>query len=360
MPSRDRTVALLLDQARLCDRLGSPLYARLLEAAADDAATGGPADALLRPLDAADARAGALALRLMAAVHRLVLTGRAPRLAAYFPSVGGDSERPGLAGLFRETLAESRDVLAPLVELPCQTNEVGRSAALAFGFLELAGRTALPLRLLEVGASAGLNLRFDHFLYGGGGVRWGPPDSPVDLSGLWVDPPPLLPPSVVIAHRGGCDPRPLDPAAGSDRLDLEASVWADQVERLRRLRGALEVAARVPARVERAAAGEWVPRQLSSLPSGAVSVVYHSIVEEYLTDGERRELADALGRAGARARTDAPLAWLRLEPSAPGAAAYEVRLTSWPEGRDRVVARCGPHGSDVRRAAGTRPAPRAT
>ena len=42
------------------------------------------------------------------------------------------------------------------------------------GFLEIARRTGLTLRLLEVGASAGLNLRFDSYRYELGDERWGP------------------------------------------------------------------------------------------------------------------------------------------------------------------------------------------
>jgi hypothetical protein len=102
-----------------------------------------------------------LALRLMGAVHRLVLRGDAPRLAVHYPSAGG---RPGDAWPpFAGILREHCDELRALVEHPVQTNEPGRCAALLGGFLEVARTTGLPLRLLEVGASAGLNLRFDRY-----------------------------------------------------------------------------------------------------------------------------------------------------------------------------------------------------
>src|SRR5262249_26222745 len=147
-----------------------------------------------------------LALRLMAAVHRLVLTGQAPRLAGHYPSVGGRVGGEGAWDAFRETLVEQGQAVSRLLELPCQTNEVGRRAPLGFGFFEIASETGLPLRLLEVGASAGLNLRFERFRFGGGGASFGPADSPVSLVGLWREPPTRVPPSLEVWERLGCDP----------------------------------------------------------------------------------------------------------------------------------------------------------
>jgi hypothetical protein len=41
------------------------------------------------------------------------------------------------------------------------------------GFLRVAAMTRRPLRLLEVGSSAGLNLRWDHYRYEGATERGG-------------------------------------------------------------------------------------------------------------------------------------------------------------------------------------------
>jgi len=348
MPSRERAAFLLRDQAAYCAAMGSPLYAHLLERAAADAEAGGAVQALLEPFDAPNLRADALALRLMAAVHRLVLTGAAPRLATHYPTAGGSAGTQGAWDGFRDVVAEQAERLQPLIALPCQTNEVGRCAALAFGFLELAAVHRLPLRLLEVGASAGLNLRFDRFHYGGGGVSWGPAESPVELSGLWLDAPPHVPGGLAVVERRGCDPRPVDTTTAEGRLQLESSLWADQVVRLERLRGAFQVAAHEPASVERASADEWLSRVLGAPQRGVTTVVYHAIVYEYFSDAVRRGFHEALDRAGAAATADAPLAWLRFE-STPATRGYAVTLTTWPRGEERVVATAGAHGTDVRR-----------
>ena len=182
-----------------------------------------------------------------------------------------------------------------LVALPCQTNEVGRTAGLVFGLFEAAQTTGLPLSLLEVGASAGLNLRFDRFRYGGGGGSWGSTASPVNLEGLWLEPPLHLPESLGVAERMGCDRRPVDLGTDEGRLSLLASVWADQPARFGRLRGALRIASEVPATVDRADVTEWLPGKLAVPRPGRTTVVYHSIFEEYLPEATRDSFHRTLG-----------------------------------------------------------------
>jgi hypothetical protein len=274
-----------------------------------------------------------LALRLMGAVHRLVLRGDAPRLAAHYPSAGGEPRDPWPA--FLDTLRDNADELRELVERPVQTNEPGRCAALLPGFLEIAERTGLPLRLLEVGASAGLNLRFDRYRYELGDRRWGPPDSPVGIRARLEGRPPLAA-SLSVASRAGCDPSPLDPRRDEDRLTLASYVWPDQLDRHRRLRAALALAAEVPVPVERAGAADWIEARLAEPAPGAATVVFHSIVMQYLSADERGRFEGALGRA------TGPLAWLRMEPAGDLA---EVRLTL--DGEERLLARAGYHGDPV-------------
>jgi hypothetical protein len=120
-----------------------------------------------------------LGLRLLGAVHRLVLEGRLPELAREYSRP--DPDPAEVWRLFAEALSEHAGALRPLIERTVQTNEVGRSAALLPGFLRIAQHTGLPLRLLEVGCSAGLNLRWDRYRYEAGDFAWGPCDSPLRL-----------------------------------------------------------------------------------------------------------------------------------------------------------------------------------
>ena len=338
----------LRDQACACAMMGSPLYTWILERAARDVEAGGPAwDVLARHL--LPGRGDALALRLMAAVHRLVLAGCAPALARHYPSAGGTDGVEGAWDAFRDLLATEGPALQPLLLQPCQTNEVGRCAALMWGFLEVAAATGRPLRVLEAGASAGLMLRFDRYRYGGGGASWGEPSSPVDLGGLWTEAPPHTGVRLVVAERRGCDPNPLDPGSEETRQRLVASVWADQADRFGRLRAALVAAAALPAVVDRASVDEWLPAHVARPAAGLATVVYHSVMDEYLPAAVRERFHATLCEAAARATAEAPFAWLRLEPTT-GYRALAVSLTLWPGGGERVLATCGAHGTDVRAA----------
>ncbi len=316
----------------------------LLEGTAADCEAGGPSWAVLAGHEG-DAHGSALALRFMGAVHRLVLDGRAPALARHYPSAGGADGADGAWDAFRATLEEHRDPLRALVDAPVQTNEVGRSAVLLGGFLLVARETGLPLRLLEIGASAGLNLRWDHYRYEAGERSWGDAASPVRLAGNFTDPPPPFEIACGVVTRAGCDRLPLDPRTEADRLTLVSYVWPDQRERLALLRGAVEVARRVPAVLDAGDAPEWLAARLADAAPETATVVFHSIVMQYLAKTERRRVHEVLVDAGARATPAAPLAWLRMEP---GTNRADVHLTLWPDGRERLIAHAGFHGRPVR------------
>jgi hypothetical protein len=326
-----------------CGALGSALYADLLAQAALDVERGGPAWELLRG-HAGDPAGSALALRFAAALHRLVLEGDAPRLARHYPSAGGDAQRPGLWHAVEAVLAERGALMRALVREPIQTNEVGRCVALLPGFLLVARLTGRPLRVLEIGASAGLNLLWDRYRYESAGWSLGDDRSPVRFVDTFRDVVPPPGPLPEVASRRGCDLRPLDPGADATRLKLLSCTWPDQPARIERLLRALEIAREDPPAVDRAVAADWLDGQLAGTADGHATVVVHSIVWQYLSASERRRLRRTLDAAGQRATREAPLAWLRMEPRG---ALTEVRVTIWPGSASGIVARAGYHGDPV-------------
>ena len=90
-------------QAKGCEALGSPFYARLLESAAADLEAGGPVRDVLGGFEVED-RGSAIALRLLAPVHRKVLAGELPQLDRHYPSTGGDGDATAAWPRFRELM----------------------------------------------------------------------------------------------------------------------------------------------------------------------------------------------------------------------------------------------------------------
>jgi hypothetical protein len=334
----------LCEQAAACRRTGSPLTADLLSGAADDLAAGGVVADLLGPLE--DDPPGTVpALRFTGALHRLVLERQAPGLAVHYPSVGGT---PGDVWPAARAVVEERlDDLRQLVRRPVQTNEVGRSSALLGGLLHVAAATGLPVRLLEVGASGGLNLSVDRFRHEvADGVVLGDPASPVVLDAPWQGRLPDASVGLEVVERRGCDPDPLDPSSTSDRLTLTSYVWPDQVDRFERLRHALQVATAAPERVERLGGGAFLERELHPR-DGVATVVWHSVVWQYVPPDERARIARAIEAAGRRATPAAPVAHLWLEPEHLEHGGFVLRLRTWPGGEQRLLAEAQGHGPPV-------------
>ena len=340
-----QTARRLRRQAVACAHLGSPLYAELLDHAADDLLSGGPTAEVLEG-HLADPWRSALALRMLGGVHALVLTGRAPGLAVFYPSAGGTADPgPGSGyawAALRRVLAEQPAAIRAWLRRPPQTNEVGRAAALLGGLRHIAAQARLPVRLVEIGASAGLNLRADRFYVPGEAGSYGDPSSPVVLASGWRGQPPPDAPVEVIDRTGG-DRAPIDPATPDGRLTLAAYVWPDQPDRMARLRGAFTVAAAVPADLRQEAASETLHR--TALAEGTWTVLWHSIVRQYLDDAQRTAVGDRIAVLGANATPAARFAYLFLEPDRPAAESEcLVSLTTWPGGDQRILGTAPPHG----------------
>jgi hypothetical protein len=362
--STRHTARLLSDQGRACRELGSPLYGDLLLCAAADLLDGGPtADVLDGYLT--EPVSSVLPLRMLGAAHALALTGQAPELAAFYPSAGGAAS-PGTDGAtawaaLRQTLADHRSFVRSWLPRPPQTNEVGRGAALVGGLRHIVAEAIMPVRLVEVGASAGLNLRADHFRItsktaasktaasntpasntAADSRGYGDPESSVILTDGWQGAAPPESPINVIARTGG-DLDPIDPTTPEGRLTLTAYVWPDQIARLERLRGALALARLIPADLRPESATATLAR--TELADGNWTVLWHSIFRQYLGPAQREELAAGVARLGAAATPSARFAYLYLEQSRTGGC--PVTLTTWPGGQRRVLGDAPPHGVPV-------------
>ena len=227
---------------------------------------------------------------LLAAIHDELLRDPGHALAGYYPTAGGDGPGPGLA----EALASFCTDRAPRLEATLstrrtQTNETARCAGLLPAFAAVAD--GQPLALIEIGASAGLNLRWDHYAYDYEDRAAGAPSSALTIACELRGPnlPPLGPPPV--RWRTGIDLSPVDPSDPADARWLHACLWPDQPARHERLEAALAVAREHPVEVRRGDALALLPGLIAEAPADALVCVFHSAVLAYFT----REQIDALG-----------------------------------------------------------------
>ena len=345
MPTAADIASAFRFQAQGCRDTGSRLYAELMDAAAQDVERGGVIAQLVegwRGHPVLDA----LGLRLFGGIHRMVLTGSAPRLARYYPSAGGVADSaalwPELLSFVGERFEELRAALGERV----QTNEVARAAALLPGFLRIAAQTGLPIRLLELGSSAGLLQLADGYRYELGPHHWGSESSPVTIRAEWSGPAPDLETKLEVASRLGCDPNPLDVGDPAVALRLQSFVWPEQLERMALLRAAIGYARRVQPRIEQTGAARFLARELARPAPDVATVVFHSVVWWYIPESERAEITRLMEEAAARAAPRAPLAWLRFEGSTTREA--ELRLSLWPGGRGALLGTAHYHGRWVK------------
>lgn len=313
------SVRTLADRFRRHGNLMPPgLYRTLILAMADDWEAGG----VVREICGEDAPSSAVVqLRLLGGLQRLVLTRQAPQLTMYYPNLGGTASPEHAWADVEPVLQAHVPELREALELAPQTNEPGRSVALLIGLFDVVRRSGLTsVRLLELGASAGLNLLVDHYFVSGEGWSYGPADSvlrfPDSVHGR-VDP---IEFSVV--SRRGCDLSPVDPGTVDGRIRLTSFVWPHDLHRHERLRAALQVATAHPVPVDAAGASEWLPAQLESpRPDGVLTVVWNSVTRQYWPREEIEAVQAILDAAAARM----PIAHIAMESPVSAADERTVR-----------------------------------
>ncbi len=330
-----------------CAQLGSSLYAIALEALSQDYVRGGTTFELLNGVSEKPVH-DALPLRLLGGLHAIALSGIDTRLSGQFPSTGG-APTNDLADIVLTALQEHREQLSASVRRNVQTNEVGRSiVALSIArWLPTIG--AQTCRWFEVGASAGLNLNFPRFHASTGVTAMGDETSSVSFGPDWFDSSPPHGQSAICVDLRGCDPFPIDVSRPSERLRLLSFVWPDQSARLDRLRRAIDIALEYPPRVDRAEAGPWLASfDASPRHDGEATVVYHSIVWQYLSPDNRQSLIRSLDHLASKSTPHRPVVWARMEPAGDMA---DIRVNIWTGDMTPVqleLGRVGYHGPTLR------------
>jgi hypothetical protein len=317
----------------------SPLWARLTREAADD-------PEVLTMLLPAAPRDRLPHLLLAAVQYELAASG-----ADAITTFGAE---PYAA--FRSWCIDHRDELEGLTATRfVQTNEVGRCAALLPCLSFVARQSRQPLAVLEVGASAGLNLRFDTYRYVyGEQPPIGPDDSRVVLQPRLVGdgrPDADFP---TVTWRIGVDRRPVDVGNDDDVRWIRSCLWPEQHWRRELFDAAIDAARDDPPELVTGDAMELLADLVGRAPDDAALCVVHTAVIAYLPDPPAfvqrlRELA-----------RDRPIWWVSGE--APGLVPPLVTSIDEPDSttfaygvvplgvdvEPRVLAHAGSHGAWMR------------
>jgi hypothetical protein len=339
----------------------SPLYEQLSLEIADD-------PELLELADNAREEQP-LPMVLLASVQYLLFENPAHRLAAYYPSVDGettqvDGETTSVDGetspvddetvpvddepypAFREFCfdheAEIRELIA---SRRVQTNTVRRSGCL-LPAIEYVSREVdrTPLGLVEIGSSAGLNLLWDQYGYSYDGTPVGDDSSPVqidcELRGEIEPPfPTEMPP---VGSRRGIDLHPLAVDADEDAQWLDALIWPEHEKRRENVRHAAEIAAESPPTIHEGDVLEELEAVVDGVPDDQPICLYNSYVLYQLSDSQRADLYNLVSELGA----DRDLYWLSCEWTM-DIAMPTVHCYRWEDGvhSGELLARFHGHGS---------------
>lgn len=317
-----------LQQATNCEALGSPFMADLMRLFAQrlTADMGSVAGRILNWPGDMSYTGDSVPLRIAGGLHALAILERCGLHHCYPPNAFD----PNTVWRAIEWAFQSEGpFLTSWLENAPQTNEIRRSAPLIALGHWLTKRYGLPINMVEIGCSAGLNLMWDRFALIIDGQTWGPEHSPVALMPDWngVTPPPTRP---KITGRIGIDLNPLDPASPIDTLALLAYLWPDQPHRSMTTKAAIQMALSddLPPELVEADAIAWIRSNLR-LQDGEITLIYSTIAWQYLTKAAQeqgRSLIQSLGQSATRSH---PLAWFQMEADgqSPGA---RLLLRLWP------------------------------
>ena len=241
-------------------------------------------------------------------------------------------------GAFLDFAAERwPEVAAEMLARATQTNEVGRCALL----LPVLAELRQPLALLEIGASAGLNLFPDRYSYQYSDVRLGTGEPVLDCVLTGHEPPTKLPD---VVWRAGLDLHPRDVTDPADRRWLESLIWPEHEHRRERLRAAARVAAADPPLLLPGDLVDDLPALAERAPTDATLVVFHTSVLYQVPEPRRRTFVDLVrGLPGHWVAVENPTIFGYDDlPNPPDETLHNVLALD-----GRPLAWCRPHGQGM-------------
>lgn len=284
---------------------------------------------------------------LFAAVHYLLLRGAQHKLRDYYPTLGG-MDKGDAFPVFRDFCLAHKNEIEQLVSTRVtNTNEIGRSSIINAGMRALTERAGEPLCLIEIGASAGLNMIWDkytvHYMRNSENFIVNEGNSLAIDCELRGDKLPPLGPAPRVDKRVGIELNPVDLDNQEDSDWQCALMWPDQPERLQRIRKAIEIARQTETEILSGDAIATLPEVLSRMPDDGAIAVYHTNVFYQFTQAAK-EIFENLLLERSRSR---PLWRLAFEGQGDD---FHLTLTRYFEGlmESWTLAQAHPHGAWIK------------
>ncbi|GHH26030.1 DUF2332 domain-containing protein [Streptomyces rubradiris] len=244
---------------------------------------------------------------LLAAVHHVLRRGVKHPLAAYFTGHEDLADDHG-AGLLTDFCRHHAGRIRQIISTrSVQTNEVNRCTVLlpAFAALQQQLSDGRPIRIVDVGASAGLALLWDRYTYDYDGHRLTLPDSDPDTvlhCAVKGAAPPLTLDVTRFVRPVGIEPSPVDVTDPEATEWLVSLTWPEQTQRMHTLNCALAVAARTPPTILAGTAQDHLADIVAQTPDDQhlVLVFSWSIYQIFGSPGGRERLVDTLAELSRR------------------------------------------------------------
>lgn len=285
---------------------------------------------------------------LFGAVHYLLFEDDTAPLRRFYRDLGGETAPSEAFPEFRSYVLEHRaEIEVLLSSRRVQTNVIQRCTALLPAFATVAGRAdGRPLALIEVGASAGLNLLWDRYSYryetdGREVAIWGGTGASVQLScEVHGQATPPTPGELNVAWRAGLELEPVDVEDADAVRWLRALIWPEHVERHERLAAAIEVARAEPPRLVEGDATVDLPSLMAEAPADAVLCVFATHALYQIPRDGREQMFEAMRTTS----EERPIAFITIEGTGID---HSEAFLHWYEDGERSVthlANCNPHG----------------
>ncbi len=284
-------------------------------------------------------------------VNFLLLRDSSHELAQFYPYLN-PSPRPAAEAYpyFRDFCLSHRDELrSVLAGARLQTNEVTRCSNLLPAFEIVSQRGGRrPLALIEMGASAGLNLNWSHYGYHYGQTVVGDAASPVQthcvLEGNLLPPFPAQMPT--FASCQGIELFPLDLHQEKTVRWLRACIWPEEAERYQLLDAAIQVAEHYPPQVSAGDACELLPALLKTIPADETLCLWHS----YALNQGPKHVKESIEQTLLQASTTRTLYRISLEADPLREGLPRLELFTYQNGassQPEWLANCALHGEKM-------------